>query len=283
MAEQEGQNAGLDRGNPAQAADSEAKGAGTFVTGLQQETGSGDQAASQQAAQEAQSAQSKESNQQTGVMPGYAAALTKELKADPKVLTFAGKFKTLDDLVKSAMEADSKLGGMVSIPKDDATDEERRAFYTKLGVPEKPEDYKLTVKGKTFSDDNVSNFQKLAHEQWLTPKQAQAILDNAQTSASVLQKSTVADSQKAANDAEAAMRQEWGDKYDQNLSVMQRGWRAFGDPELAKVLNETGVGNSPAVAKLLFKLGSLVQEDRGVGGQPARLPVISGLDRPGLD
>ena len=279
------QGSGLDRGNLSQGADTGNEAAGnSFVTGLPKETGSGQAAASQPPAQDDKSAQEKESEQPTGVLPGFAQALTKTLKTDPKVAAFTGKFKALDDLVKSAMEADSKLGGMVAIPREDAPEAERQAFYAKLGVPTKPEDYKLTTDGKNLTDSDLAEYRTLAHKMNLTQKQAQAFVDAASKTAQDLTEGYKAKMVEAAKATESALKQEWGEKYQQNYSIMQRGWRAFGNQDLARELDSSGLGNSPAIAKLLLKLGTLVQEDSGAPGMPKSIQKAgTGVDRPGLE
>lgn len=276
--------AGLDRGNPTQAADAGTKEPVTFATSLKDETGSGSQAASQQAAQDDKSQAKESTTTQTGVLPGYAAGLSKELKADPKIVAYAGKFKSMDDLVKAAMEADSKIGGMVSIPKDDAPETEWRAFYAKLGVPEKPEDYKLNAEGLGLSETQVDEIRKMAFGLNLTQKKAQELLRNASKSYTDLAKAYTERMRAVAKETEAAMKQEWGDKYSQNYNLMVRAMRAAGDSDLMKELEDSGMGNSRAFARFLAKVGSMISEDTTPHGGPHRMPArLGGIDRPGLE
>lgn len=286
------QGLGLDRGNPSQEEDAENGAAGSsFVTGLEGESGSGSQAASQQAAQDDKSTQQKESAEPTGVLPGYAAALTKELKADAKVTAFVGKFKSMDDLVKSAMEADSKLGGMVAIPKEDASPEEQQAFYEKLGVPKTPEEYKLTVQGKSVSESELAEWRKTAHELHLNQKQAQAFVDKASKNVQDIAASYREKMVEGAKQTEAAFRSEFGAKYDQFHSTMIKGWKTVASQlgesakDLAKELDESGLGNSPHFARMLYKIGLIVQEDSGIGGTQPRghQESSSGIERRGLE
>lgn len=276
------QGSGLDRGNPAQAADAGQEGAGTFLTGLDNEAGSGTQAASQQGTQDDQSQQSKGSEQPTGILPGYLAGLTKELKADPKVAQFGGKFKTMDDLVRSAIEADSKLGSMVKIPTDGAPQEELQAFYKKLGVPEKPEDY--TLSAKDLSEEQLQDIKKTAFKFHLSQKDAQEFANETARSLNVVVDSYKAKMVQAAQNTEKALKGEWGEKYSQNYNVMVRGWRAFGSKELAAELDQSGLGNSVYMAKLLYRLGQLVQEDTTSHGgvKTGSVSRDTGVERPGL-
>ena len=65
-----------------------------------------------------------------------------------------------------------------------------------------------------------------------------------------------------------------GDKLNQNLAVAKKAVDAFGGPELKAMLDQTGLGNHPAVIKMFVAVGkkisedSLVQGDRSGAGAP---------------
>lgn len=85
-----------------------------------------------------------------------------------------GALKT-QDLLKSYQELERKMGSMVRIPSEDASEEERRKFYRALGVPETPDAYKIEIKHKLLGSDPQVN-QKL-YEMGFTNKQVQAVYD----------------------------------------------------------------------------------------------------------
>lgn len=57
------------------------------------------------------------------------------------------------------------------------------------------------------------------------------------------------------------IKQDWGAKYDANLSVAAKAVQ-LGGPELRDALNETGAGNHPAIIKFFHQIGSTISEDR---------------------
>lgn len=57
------------------------------------------------------------------------------------------------------------------------------------------------------------------------------------------------------------IKQDWGAKYDANLSVAAKAVQ-LGGPELRDALNETGAGNHPAIIKFFHKIGSTISEDK---------------------
>lgn len=65
-----------------------------------------------------------------------------------------------------------------------------------------------------------------------------------------------------------------GQNYETNVKAMQRAIARFGSPELKQLLNGTGLGNHPALAKFCLQVGLKISEDAvvpaGGGGGGAR-------------
>jgi hypothetical protein len=80
-----------------------------------------------------------------------------------------------DLLLKSYRALEAKLAGMVAIPGADADDESHRRFRQALGVPERPEDYAITLKDPALWTDPEVNAR--LHEAGFTPAQAQLVYD----------------------------------------------------------------------------------------------------------
>ncbi len=96
----------------------------------------------------------------------------KEIPA--KFLDEKGNLNT-QALLQSYMELEKKLGSMVRIPNDDSSDDERRAFNQKMGVPAKAEDYQVEIKDDLLALDPQVN-QRL-YDLGFTNAQVQAVYD----------------------------------------------------------------------------------------------------------
>lgn len=58
-----------------------------------------------------------------------------------------------------------------------------------------------------------------------------------------------------------------GEKFDENVAAAKTALAKFGTPELAQLLNDTGVGNHPEIIRVFSKVGALLNEDvPGSGG-----------------
>lgn len=217
-------------------------------------------------------------------LPGWTNATTKELRADPRFTPYASKFKSFDDAVKSAMELETKLGGMVTIPTDKSTPEEVAEFYAKIGgdlkdrlrdsdIPKKPEEYEFEKsKDLEYSDEDLDAFREVALKLKLTKDQAKEMFAMANEQASralTAYAERQAEQKKAAfQDCEATLKKEWGQEFQTKIGVAKRGLSAYGDSELIADAKRTGMGNSPSFMKLFYELGLNVSEDSANFRQP---------------
>lgn len=92
------------------------------------------------------------------------------------------KVENLPKLAKQVYEQDKHIGGMIKIPGDDATDEERNAFQLKLGRPETVDGYEFDVpadlpENLPYDGERADAFKAVAHKLGLSSSQAQGLHD----------------------------------------------------------------------------------------------------------
>jgi hypothetical protein len=140
----------------------------------------------------------------------------------------------------------------------------KAASKPKEGVPDSPDGYKFTF-AEDFPKDLVSEadikqFASLAHELKLTGEEAAKIV-NMETARAVAARKAFADGriarQKQTRDE---LINEYKEKADERLAQGFTVVDKFGDPELKKELNETGMGDNPRLIKMLVKLGAFFTE-----------------------
>jgi len=166
-------------------------------------------------------------------------------------------------------------------PAGDATPPKAPPEGTKetlLGKDEKPEgekgadaaksgdDIQITLpKGVELDDAMMTSFKGLAKEMGLDSAKAQKMADlyfaNLQGAAAKGEASREAQVLQWAEEAKAD-KDIGGPNFDANLKIAQQAIRQFGSPELAKLLNETGLGNRKELIGLFAKIGKAVSEDR---------------------
>lgn len=177
------------------------------------------------------------------------------------------KYQSVGDLAKGHVHLSRMMGNSVKIPGEDATDDERNDFYTKLGRPETADKYEYErpdlPEGMAYDETSETAFKQLAHDQGLSQKQLGSILDFYNKFALDSQIDQKLKMDEAYFKGEASLQKEWGMKgYDRNVSIAQRAMKEFGGPELEKLLTEDPRGSHPALIKAFYKMGLKSQEAR---------------------
>ncbi|WP_291298986.1 capsid assembly protein [Elioraea sp.] len=81
----------------------------------------------------------------------------------------------IDQLIKSYRELEKRLSRMVTLPGDDADEEERSRFLRALGVPETPDAYTIEERHPLVTLDKDVNAR--LHKAGFTPAQVQLVYD----------------------------------------------------------------------------------------------------------
>lgn len=205
---------------------------------------------------------------------GWRAALPDEFKEHEYVKTF----QKPGDFVKSALEIKTeheslktKMEGALFKPGENATQEEREAFYRGIGKPEKATEYDFpTVEGAENDPRMVEWAQKTFHAANLNKDQAAQIGKSWNEFMAAMVKADTEAKEKAKAEAETKIKTELGEQYDEAFELSRRLLSENATPEELAFLDESGAGNSPVIAKLIFKLAKLTGEDKSLqrGGNP---------------
>lgn len=203
-----------------------------------------------------------------GSAASWRDTLPDELKNEGAIQSFSD----VTALTKSYVHAVKNLhADKISLPGKHATAEDWRAVHHKLGLPEKVEDYTIEKGKHEIDEEFFTEFKAKAHEHGILPAQAQKVFDWFQEkSAGAMQGVLDADEAEVTADT-AALKKEWGDGYDKQLFMAKAAVTHFGDDDLVKYLNETGLTNNIHLTKLMAKVGATLSEDK-IAGQGAGIP-----------
>lgn len=186
------------------------------------------------------------------------------------------RYKTVNDLAKSALEFDKRISASVVIPGKDATKETWDTFYKRLGRPESQDEYELEQvylpDGVSRAEDAETTFKKMAFDLGLTKDQAKRLYKHASEQAlsgvSMLKKTMERNRKEAAE----TLKKDYGSDYDKNIALVQKVNKLFGDDSWVQYLNE-GAGNEPRLVKFLVKVAKQFSEDTLESGRlPPRTP-----------
>lgn len=181
------------------------------------------------------------------------------------------KFKSVEDLAKSYVHAQSLIGrkGVIVPSSDD--DPGWDQVYQALGRPDSPDGYELERPEVEHYDEELEKqFRQVAHQAGLSKRQVAQLyrwyLDNYQAKVKEIEQFV----QQRRQQAEEVLRKEWGKAYEAKLEAARRVWREFTpENEREAVLEELsrGLGDSPALIKVFARIAEALGEDQLAKGE----------------
>lgn len=199
--------------------------------------------------------------------------------------SFAERFAAPGDAVKSAYDLRRKLSRAAEPPGENASEEERAAWYRRLGRPDTPDGYEIArpESAAAFAGDEETlgaqeaSFKEAMHAAGAPPAAVQAAVDWYYTHAADGMTALAAADTEALESARTELRRDWGGDFERNVEYARRALAAFGGDELVGTLGAAGLDTHPAVARAFARIGRQMGEDDMIGRLPA------GGSGPGLD
>lgn len=218
----------------------------------------------------------KEAPKETAAAPvatDWRSGLPADLRAEKMFENIKGRdaAEALPALAKGYRDAQKLVGNsMGKLPGKGASEAEIKTWkeqnLTKLRdaglIDAPPKDGKYTAKiirdGEPMAvpDGTYDELSKEFAALGLTDKQAQGVLDLYSRSTDKIG-GTVKDTM-------AELRKEWGAGAEMQIKSAQQAVREVGGDELIDVLEQTGLGNHPALIKTFAKIGAIIGEDDAV-------------------
>lgn len=211
----------------------------------------------------------------------YVSATTPKPFAEmlPKDIAGEAVFKDLKDLdgLARSYHGQAKLLGvpkdqLLRLPTDDKP-ESWDPIYNRLGRPEKADAYKLTLpKGVKMNDESAKPIFEAAHKLGVSQKQLDGLYGALAAQGTAQQAAAKAKMVGDIATGVAALKTEWGAATDQKIAGGMTALKHYSEQlklgdGLVTELERTGLGNSPALAKLLDHLHSNLKEDGKLVGR----------------
>jgi len=219
--------------------------------------------------------------------PAWTAQLDKDLQGNERLT----QFKTIGEMGKTLLELEGKSKNALYIPGETSTDEEKAAFYSKLGRPESPDKYTYTRPADLppeipYTAEVETVYKQLFHKVGLSDAQAKEItethLNLAKQGLELQQKTEREETEKAIN----TLKDEWkGDAFKENSELAVRAFRELGGGEEGKkFIEETKVngiplGNHPIFLKIFANIGKQISDDRINSGRDGNNGELSEEDK----
>lgn len=203
--------------------------------------------------------------------PGAESSWRDGIK-DESLQNFVKNFNTPEDLAKSALQFRQKLSNAITMPGKDASEDDIREFYSKLGVPESPDKYEFQLpeeRPETVTDEVLNpilgTMREALHKAGATPQVAQAALQTAVDLVVGSHQKTLDGWSKSYQDGVDALKQEWGADFEMNNNYAQRAYKQFHNEEFGNLLDAAIIDgkplkNHPALTKVFADIGRKMGE-----------------------
>lgn len=223
----------------------------------------------------------------------WRSALPAEFHSEKSLESIKGKdwAEAGPALAKGYVNAQKLVGAdKIVIPGKDATPEQIKEYRTKLGVPEKFEDYGVKlpegVKPEQLDQKLVDSWRQRLHAQGVPKAAAEALIADYITD----NVGSVAAAEKARADQdtqwELSLKQKFGDQYDAQVNYARHALANLGTPELAAAIDKAGFGNHPELVSFFAKAGKAISDDSANGrgnGQGNGAPKTPAAAQAALD
>ena len=213
---------------------------------------------------------SQEDSRNLPVMPSWAAGLPAEITATEAARNILLQHK--DDgqnievpikLVGSYIEAKRERSGMVTIPGDNATLEQKTAFNKKMGVPDKPDGYEFKVPDGSpdgmFDDTAMTAFKTDAHELGVPKAKAEELFTRFSGRQVEAYNGAMTGNQQTVQERVDGLKKELGTEFDATVKTADKTLH-FADPAMMEVFEKAGLIGHPVLVKGFAKLGTSLGE-----------------------
>lgn len=207
-----------------------------------------------------------------GAPTPWTAALPEDIRNDPSFATVKAKDanEALGIIAKMHLNAQKLIGtARLQKPQDNWTADQWKTFHKELGVPETPDKYGTPkfefAKGLALDEKKIAGWKAKMHALGFTPRQAEGLMSDYFAEINTEFTSQESGRTQQRTQAEAELRQEFGDSYDASVDIAKGVLMKFGDESLVAALEQTGAANNPAMVKFLVKLGKTLGEDKALG------------------
>lgn len=172
--------------------------------------------------------------------------------------------KNFATLTKSFVNAQKMIGkNKIAIPGENATEEERNAFYTALGRPSTADEYKHEgvelPEGITLDDNAIKEFRNFAYENGLSQQVYEKALAFDVLRAQKSYEAAVKAHNQEYEQTMSKLRDQYGDQLQGRIAQVDKALTTFGIKDL---FIEKGLTNNYQVFEALAKIGESISESK---------------------
>lgn len=176
----------------------------------------------------------------------------------------------LTKLSNSYLELEKAMSSRIKIPGEDATNEEKAAFYTKLGRPESPDKYELTRPAENIPyDEGVEKvIREAAYEVGISHAQLAAMNDVVNKYQAKVIEAQIKQVEELNAKRWDKYRSEWGEETTkENIELAKRAFNEVAPVELKELMSADQVEQDPILVATYSAFWRKTMNDKLVRGE----------------
>lgn len=186
----------------------------------------------------------------------WKEALDKDIKEDPSMAAI----NDIKALAKSYVHGQRMVGAdKIVIPGKNATEGDWANVFKKLGLPDSHEKYETKAE---LQAEFLAGFKQQAHKLGILPSQFSGIAEFIKASYDADMKARDDKHLLNIDNEIKALKAEWGDKFEVNVSKAQKALKAFASPEEIQYIHDSGLSNDTRLVKIFSKIAEGISEDK---------------------
>lgn len=152
----------------------------------------------------------------------------------------------------------------------DITESDKNIIYERLGRPKSHEEYDLNgIVPENYNQSIVEEFKQKAYETGMSTDGVRKMAEWYKN-VELKQREAFEKSKQAQADLHLLeLKKDFGVNFDKEISYARKALDAYTDPAFRKYMDDTGLGNHPALVKAFSKIGRELSEDRLVQSETA--------------
>jgi hypothetical protein len=183
--------------------------------------------------------------------------IPEELRQHPSI----SPIKDVENLARSYVNAQRLIGAdKIAVPVN-PTDEDLDRIYDRLGRPESPSEYGISVDGNVITEELAADYADIAHKLRLTPDQAKGVLDYYKSTVEQSGAASLEAAEVAKEQTVESLRSEWGRAFDQKVEAAAQVAQEFGNPDMFNITLADGskLGDNAEFIKAFAKIADFRQ------------------------
>jgi hypothetical protein len=183
--------------------------------------------------------------------------IPEELRQHPSI----SPIKDVENLARSYVNAQRLIGAdKIALPVN-PTDEDLDRIYDRLGRPESPSEYGISVDGNVITEELAADYADIAHKLRLTPDQAKGVLDYYKSTVEQSGAASLEAAEVAKEQTVESLRSEWGRAFDQKVEAAAQVAQEFGNPDMFNITLADGskLGDNAEFIKAFAKIADFRQ------------------------